>query len=590
MFTTHTNGQSPAAQRSFFSVFIGLLFFGYSLRLTAQITEDFETGVATGWVTSGTASTGHFVVGSPTGQVSSGVQTQLAGDHTPGAGVNAYFTGVNVSAGNQDVDNGTAISTSPLYVVGADAQLSLWYFFGQRDTGDDAGDFFHIEYSLDNGVQFNTLVFLGDTAIDAVWTEVKVFIPGGSDVVLRVTVSDMAGNGDIIEGGIDDLLITTLPDNDQDGVANMVDLDDDNDGILDRVECGGLSVPFINGDFELPVTGRRWAYLNENLVPGWETTATDGLIEVWDSSISGIPSQDGNQFVELNATQTATLFQSFSLNGLGGQVTWSVYHRGRAGVETANVLFGENLAVATVEATMVDGNTGWGFYSGTFTIPPGQTSLVIAFESVVGGSIGNFLDDVVVNINEGCQDTDGDGDPDNWDLDSDGDHCSDVREAGFADPNDDGILGATLVAINANGQVSGTIDGYTPPLDGDGNTVYDFLENTGIPVISTQPVNTATCPGCTTSLSVAATAYSYQWQKFNGTLWENLTDGGIYSNTNTNVLNITNPTVQNNQDQYRVVLLGANYACELYSNPADLTIRVTTVITNRRISYRVNRG
>jgi hypothetical protein len=45
------------------------------------------------------------------------------------------------------------------------------------------------------------------------------------------------------------------------------------------------------------------------------------------------------------------------------------------------------------------------------------------------------------------------------DLDIDGDLCSDVIEAGFLDPNNDGILGNNPVTVN-NGQVT-SATGYT---------------------------------------------------------------------------------------------------------------------------------
>ena len=72
-------------------------------------------------------------------------------------------------------------------------------------------------------------------------------------------------------------------------------------------------------------------------------------------------------------------FQTFNLNGLGGTVDWSLYHKGRQTTETANVLFGETLAAATIEETMTDDTTAWGFYSGTFAIPPGQTHFGYSF-------------------------------------------------------------------------------------------------------------------------------------------------------------------------------------------------------------------
>ena len=63
---------------------------------------------------------------------------------------------------------------------------------------------------------------------------------------------------------------------------------------------------------------------------------------------------------------------------------------------------------------------------------------------------------IVINISEEfIRDTDGDGIPDHQDLDSDGDGCYDVNEAGFTDDNNDGVLDGT--GIDADGKVIGTM-------------------------------------------------------------------------------------------------------------------------------------
>nr|WP_299488993.1 Calx-beta domain-containing protein [uncultured Allomuricauda sp.] len=192
---------------SFLFLTVAVFFFFES---RAQVSEDFESGTATGWTTSGTSSTGTFVVANPTAESSGGVTTQLEDDHTAAPGVNAYFTATNSSAGNADVDGGTSITTSPVYNIALNSQLSIWYFFGQRDNGDDANDFFLLEYSINGGVSYTNLVSIGDVTTNAVWTEATTAIPAGSNLVIRVTVSDGSGAGDIIEGGIDDLAISTI--------------------------------------------------------------------------------------------------------------------------------------------------------------------------------------------------------------------------------------------------------------------------------------------------------------------------------------------------------------------------------------------
>ncbi|MHA7059935.1 Calx-beta domain-containing protein [Aquimarina sp. M1] len=194
---------------------ITIIFFVFTFignhQSIAQIIEDFETGTATGWVTSGTASTGTFVVSNPSQEVST-IITQPEDDHTTSPGVNAYFTATNVNAGNQDVDGGFARTTSPIYNITSVSNLSLWYFHGQRDTGDDNGDFFRIDYSLNGGTTYTNLILIGDVRTTAIWREATLNnIPAGSNLRLRITVSDGVGNGDIVEGGIDDLTIISTP-------------------------------------------------------------------------------------------------------------------------------------------------------------------------------------------------------------------------------------------------------------------------------------------------------------------------------------------------------------------------------------------
>ncbi len=198
------------------------------------------------------------------------------------------------------------------------------------------------------------------------------------------------------------------------------------------------------------------------------------------------------------------------------------------------------------------------------------------------------------NLTYAIADSDVDGIYDPFELDADNDGCKDVFEAGYTDGNNDGILAALPTLVNSNGLVTGTsvVDGYTTPNDGNSNGTYDFQEASSLPTITSQPVNIAICPGCSTTISVSATnVSSYQWQIFNGTSWIDLTDTGIYGNTTTDTLSITYATPADNGNQYRVVLTNNSYICDTTkSNTATLTIQVDTVISNRRITYRVDKN
>ena len=146
------------------------------------------------------------MVGTPTEVVNGGVTTQLAGDHTTGSG-NAFFSAVNTSAGVNDVDGGTCIVESPTYNVATASSVSVWTYHGQRDAGDDSGDFFLLEVSTDGGSTWSTLRSLGDVTSNATWVESTTTVAAGSDVRFRLQVADAAGPGDLVEAGIDDVSI-----------------------------------------------------------------------------------------------------------------------------------------------------------------------------------------------------------------------------------------------------------------------------------------------------------------------------------------------------------------------------------------------
>ncbi|MFJ2818590.1 isopeptide-forming domain-containing fimbrial protein [Streptomyces sp. NPDC087294] len=163
-----------------------------------------------------------------------------------------------------------------------------------------------------------------------------------------------------------------------------------------------LRVALVNGGFEQPVV-TNYEILPDSSqtqaakrVPGWLTTATDHMIELWRSGFNGVPSAEGAQFAELNANQVATLYQDLPTTP-GSKLYWRLYHRGRQGQDTMALDIGAPGAVVE-QRRCTDGNTAWGYYTGTYTVPAGQTLTRFAFRSVsaAGGNqgIGNFLDGI----------------------------------------------------------------------------------------------------------------------------------------------------------------------------------------------------
>jgi hypothetical protein len=113
---------------------------------------------------------------------------------------------------------------------------------------------------------------------------------------------------------------------------------------------GGCDAIWTNGNFEegpFPVGANQYP---QDDVNGWSTTATDGLIELWPSGFTdnGLPpviSQSGGFHAEINATQDAALYQRICTTP-NAEISWSIWHRGREGVDTARVRIGSDLSTA----------------------------------------------------------------------------------------------------------------------------------------------------------------------------------------------------------------------------------------------------
>ncbi|MBS2548150.1 DUF11 domain-containing protein [Catenulispora sp. NL8] len=175
--------------------------------------------------------------------------------------------------------------------------------------------------------------------------------------------------------------------------------------------CGYVPVNMVNGSFEQPVTSGGVTMVDDSTVPGWNTTASDHKIEIWKSGTNGVQSADGNQFVELNANEVSTLYQDIPTVP-GTPMNWALAHRGRVGTDVMRLEMGPPggpLVAQTPDGqsttAISDGNTAWGRYTGSYTVPAGQTVTRFAFVSVssAGGnaSIGNFLDAIVFG-SPGC--------------------------------------------------------------------------------------------------------------------------------------------------------------------------------------------
>ncbi|MEU8758037.1 hypothetical protein [Streptomyces sp. NPDC048659] len=152
-----------------------------------------------------------------------------------------------------------------------------------------------------------------------------------------------------------------------------------------------------NGGFEEPVIpDASWDLLDEDKVPGWDTTASDRVIELWSSGFRGVPAAEGRQFAELNANEPSSLYQDIDTVP-GSRLRWRLSHRGREGTDTMEVLIGAPGGATASQGVLSDGNQAWGTHTGTYTVPKGQRRTRFSFHALTaegGLSIGNFLDGI----------------------------------------------------------------------------------------------------------------------------------------------------------------------------------------------------
>ena len=210
-----------------------------------------------------------------------------------------------------------------------------------------------------------------------------------------------------------------------------------------------LNTSLENGSFE------KISEAGESLTTGahiaaWHTTASDRKIEVNIGEIyKNTLSPDGGYMAELNACEAASLYQEISTTTLGERLGWTMYHTARTsyGDETQRMaivigptldagdsdpykksgktekdifvtiaaqVMNENPVVGETYYTVYDGKqyqvtiasdtkksaneNVWTEYSGTYTVPSGQTETVFAFASIDVESDkaagGNLIDGV----------------------------------------------------------------------------------------------------------------------------------------------------------------------------------------------------
>ncbi|WP_127140956.1 immunoglobulin domain-containing protein [Flagellimonas marinaquae] len=533
--------------------------------------------------------------------------------------------------------------------------------FDWRTSSLESGETLSIEVSSD-GSSFTTLDTFSGSQTGSFSQDISAYMSANTTIRFIKGGGNWSGSND--RAYIDNVLITAtsvpLIDTDGDGAIDVVDLDDDNDGITDEEEycstviasflassnvgernvvinhtdTGYLRIDFSSMDnsFQLDINGNTvhpsiLEFENGALDAGDEyfVFQSDGsfISQPWVANSNGIPrlrlivdeygeislygsrntsstslelmeAQGGTPFNTIawipgnNNTFTLTNQQGPGPEGFTGELFASaICDTDGDGISNHLDLDSDNDGIfdlvesGALEESGVNDNNNDGRIDGAVS-SSGANGIYSGIED---------NDTAYALLTYTIFDSDSDGTYDAYTLDADGDGCTDVVESGFTDNNDDGLLGPNPVTINSEGMVTSGSDGYSTPNDNDSNSTFDYREVGTAPIITSQPVDVTTCPGCTTSISAIVTADQFQWQYYNGSSWVNLSDTGIYSGTSTNVLTITNPTPNEHNTPYRLLASNDAFVCgATTSNTTTLRLQVNTVITNRRVTYRVNKN
>jgi uncharacterized repeat protein (TIGR01451 family)/gliding motility-associated-like protein len=448
-------------------------------------------------------------------------------------------------------------------------------------------------------VSFNVAA-IDDNLIESNEThEVQIsYASGGS-----VNITDDTGIGEILDNDTD---------NDNDGVADQVDLDDDNDGILDINEGYSFSCQIINTgtpiDFNYnnpfaQFNGTNQTIATLNVVGG---TADGFVLDIyaldnsWNFIVNGTQlgvGGDRNSGFETEAIRRTVEWadgDAYGLNGIqqpytpfsNGAVRMRMIIRSDGAVE----LSGRKTATASLEPMIIRSvaENGFPFSVSPFTWNSGSNNVIEVVQFIAGATV---MQGSVYSANLSCTesivDTDNDGIPDYFDLDSDNDGCVDAIEAGHTDPDANGVLGNSPVTVDPQGRVVGQ-GGYT------GTNIFVVTPRSVVNVVQ-QPTDQTANLGGNATLNAAITfditpvpAAIYTWQisTDTGASWADLTNGGVYTGVNTQTLEFSNIPIDIENNLYRLKVVNPTDNCipETFTNSARITLTEADLSIDKRLA------
>lgn len=279
------------------------------------------------------------------------------------------------------------------------------------------------------------------------------------------------------------------PDTDLDGVLDSSDEDDDNDGIPDTTELGGLD-PNLDTDVD--------GFLNweDSDAPGFVDINGDGIDDRFDTDLDGVPDHhdlesDNDGIPDAVEANAGTLPANMGADGKYPIIYLQSNDTDGDGLANDVDLNSGGTALANPDTdgdTIADAHDLDSDNDGIAdTIEAGGTDsdgdgLLDGFVDSDGDGIHDSVDLSEFGTPLTSSDRDGDTFPDNLDKDADGDGINDLLEAGGLDSNLDGTLD-TLTDTDGDGlaDLVDTDNGGTPltlpDTDGDGLLNYQDIDS-----------------------------------------------------------------------------------------------------------------
>ena len=392
-------------------------------------------------------------------------------------------------------------------------------------------------------------------------------------------------------------------DTDQDGIIDNLDLDNDNDGIKDNLESYGNATlnfstpqtPFvIFNDYNNGLSAT--ALINSSVSPDTENGFIgDNLGNL--SSKLGASVQATNSFrLELseassiritpntNLTRPVNDEEAYVWKTLTNDKNISLWNPQDQLLVDTNFdgVYESGVNVFTSSEIRFIFNSEKGSHDDYFFVA--KQIRAIQFEHQQSNPVESSQYHGKLQLIDFNRDTDLDGKLDIYDLDSDGDGCFDIVEAGFdeSDTDEDGILGISPVNYD-----QGTIDDRGKFIGHDFNQIplqniagdFFYLTEQVAPTIfpTQQPQSITVCEDYTASFGVSASFTGdpfYQWEflSLGANEWHTLTDGEGVSGSQQATLSLLGVN-SDKQGNYRVRIRTTDYFCEILSDEnAVLTV------------------